>query len=65
MNYAAIFKGRARAIFMDFSSLAVMAIVIIACIYAAKTGDVKSASELPVAVVNSDEGELGEKLGLL
>ena len=62
MNYAAIFKGRARAIFMDFSSLAVMAIVIIACIYAAKAGDVKSASELPVAVVNSDEGELGEKL---
>lgn len=62
MNYAAIFKGRARALIMDFSSLTVILIVIIACVYAAKTEDVKSTSELPVAVVNLDEGELGEKL---
>ena len=62
MNYAEILKGRARALIMDFSSLAVIAIAVIACVYAAKAGDVKSSSELPVAVVNLDEGELGEKL---
>ena len=62
MNYAAILKGRTRALLMDFSSLAVIVIVIIACVFIAKSGNTVSTFEMPVAVINNDSGELGEEL---
>ncbi len=62
MNYAAVLKGRARALFMDVSSLSVIVIVVLVCIYMASAGKTENVSEIPVAVINNDSGNLGEKL---
>ena len=60
MNYGAILKGRMRALLMDFSSLSVFVIVVIACIFLAGSGNGVSAHELPVALINNDSGSWGK-----
>lgn len=62
MNYFAVFKGRTRALITDLSSLAVFIVIVLACVFIAKNGEEKDLLDTPVAVVNLDEGNLGERL---
>ena len=62
MNYAALFKGRFRALLSDIPSLSILLIIIAASFYISVIGNKDISAKMPVAVVNKDAGERGEEL---
>ena len=62
MNYSALLKGRARALLMDFSSLAVIIIAVVVSIYISKYSENENARGIIIEIVNEDKGKLGSRL---
>ena len=62
MNYFALLKGRARALLMDFSSLAVIIIAVVVSIYISKYSEKENAKGIIIEIVNEDKGLLGSRL---
>ncbi|SFG73247.1 ABC transporter permease [Oribacterium sp. WCC10] len=62
MNYYALLKGRARALLMDFSSLAVIIIAVAVSIYISKYSGNENARGIIIEIVNEDKGMLGSRL---
>ncbi|OON86957.1 hypothetical protein BXO88_05285 [Oribacterium sp. C9] len=62
MNYLALFKGRARALLMDFSSLAIIIIAVAVSIYISKYSGNENTRGIIIEIVNEDKGMLGSRL---
>lgn len=65
MNYAAVLKGRIRALVSDAASLTVLIIISVLCVFISLSGNKTSKEAMPVGVVNEDTGVLGEELSRL
>ena len=62
MNYFSIFKGRTRALFTDFTSLAIIIIAVGVSIFISQSSKTEVIQSIPIELVNEDEGYLGERL---
>ena len=59
MNNLAVMKGRARALFSDIWSLAIIVIAIAVCIYIARYNDGDAEKRIRIGAVNEDAGTYG------
>lgn len=62
MNNFTVMKGRARAMVMDFASLAIIIIAVIVSLYISGLSDNESGKSIRIEVVNEDSGDLGSHL---